>query len=95
MKLTKELLVLHMWKSLFLSYFEDMNNMELSETARAQAEMGVYLIPKFLHDFGFIMLDINRVDYYNYNINWQEFKKKMNKEHPYLNIKVYKPRDKS
>lgn len=86
----KELITVYCWKSLLLSYFEDMNNLEYSEKMRCEAQMGVFLIPKFIHDLGCNTLKINRVDFYNWNIDWDMFRKYMRKNHPYLELDIWR-----
>jgi hypothetical protein len=87
----------HHWKSQFLSYFEDLTKSptEIYEDVRKQADMACMLIPRFLKDLGFKMLEINRVDYYNYDIDWKAFESYIAKEHPYLKIFIWNQKESS
>jgi hypothetical protein len=80
-------IMIHSWKSRFLSYYEDYTGKD--EDLVEMAEMACMLIPSFLHDFGLEELLITRVDYYNYGIDWQGFIKYMNDNHPYLKVKMF------
>jgi hypothetical protein len=74
-------LVKSLTKSLF-SYFEDyeaLSDCEKSQDCsvrvlRGKASMAVFLIVDFLKELGVDKITVGRVDYYNYNIDWEKFK---------------------
>jgi len=79
--------IIHVWKSMFLNYYEDYVGED--EDIRDMAETACMLIPKFLNDFGLKCLKITRVDFYNWNIDWKEFKTYMDLNHPYLKVDIF------